>query len=223
MRVWQIVAVAVAGGTAVPVALHHARTGSWNAHQIGLAFFLWLNFIIALWEICLFLRIGRIEREHARLRAEHRGRELDAVGRFFGERVPLSRVLSPSLWAGIWSSYALFDDSYADRRSFGFWVDTGNGFVTLVPTLLLLYGMTFPWLPARALGVLGLLVFWQMWYGTLVYFASFVFNRRYVGHTRRNLALFVGLSNGLWLTFPAWGMAVALTLVTTGSYAVLGR
>jgi hypothetical protein len=223
MRVWQIVAVAVVAGTAVPVALHHARTGVWNVHQIGLAFFLWLNVIIALWEMCLFFRIGAIEREHMRLRAEYRGRELDAVRRFFGEHVPLSRVFSPALWAGIWSSYSLFDESYADRKSFGFWVDTGNGFFTLVPTALFLYGMTFPLLPARVLGIVGLLVFWQMWYGTLVYFASFVFNRRYVGHTRGNLALFVGLSNGLWFTFPVWGMVVAVDLVTTGSYVVVGH
>jgi hypothetical protein len=223
MRVWHVVALAVAAGTAVPVALHHEQTGTWNVHQAGLAFFLWLNFIIALWEICLFLRVGAIEREHVRLRTEYRGRELDAVRRFFGERVTLSRAFSPTLWAGIWSSYSLFDESYADRKSFGFWVDTGNGFVTLVPTALFLYGMTFPLLPARVLGIVGLLVFYQMWYGTLVYFASFVFNKRYVGHTRGNLALFVGLSNGLWLTFPVWGMIVAITLVTTGSYGVLGR
>lgn len=220
MRVWHVVVVAVVGGTAVPVALHHHAYG-WNVHEVGLAFFLWLNVIIALWELCLLARIGAIEREHEGLRAQYRGRELDGVIRFFGARVPARKIFSPTVWSGIWAHYALFDESYADRRSFGFAIDVGNGVTTLVPALLLLYGMTYDVMPARALGILGVLACWQMFYGTVVYFFTFVFNKRYRGHTRGNLALFVGLSNGLWLTFPVWGMAVSIAMIETGSYALV--
>jgi hypothetical protein len=45
-------------------------------------------------------------------------------------------------------------------------------------------------------------------------------NKRYEGHTQRNVLLFVGLSNGLWLTFPLWGIAVAIVMIATGSYDV---
>lgn len=221
MRVWNVVLFVVLVGTGLPVVLHYRCHGVVNPHEIALAFFAWLNAIIALWELCLFARIDLIEKQHRRFVAEYRGRELERVKEFFLSPVPARRVLSPSLWAELWSTYSIFDDSYADRKSFGFFVDVGNGFTTLVPSLCFLYGMTFDVLPARALGMLGLLLFYQTWYGTLVYFGSFIFNKRYRGHTRRNLALFVGLSNGLWFTFPLWGMYVAAVLIETNSYAVL--
>jgi hypothetical protein len=182
-----------------------------------------LNVIIALWEICLFLRIDLIEQQHRQFVGRYRGRELDRVKEYFATPVPLARVFSPTLWAELWSTYSIFDDSYADRKSFGFFVDIGNGFTTLIPSLVFLYGMTFDLLSPRILGMLGLLLFYQTWYGTLVYFGSFVLNRRYRGHSRANLALFVGMSNGLWFTFPLWGMYVAVTLIETNSFAIFGR
>jgi hypothetical protein len=220
MRVYQIVVLGLAAGTGVPIALHHGAYGVFNVHQMGLAFFLWLNAIVALWEICLYLKIDLIEAQHARFIAEYRGRELDRVKDFFATRVPLARVFSPAVWAELWSSYSVFDPSYAERKSFGFFIDIGNGFSTIAPTLLFLYGMTYEPIPARALGIVGLLLFYQMWYGTVVYLTSYVMNRRYVGHTGFNVALFVGLSNGLWLTFPLWGAAVCIAMIDAGTYAV---
>jgi hypothetical protein len=220
MRVYQVVFAAVVLGTALPIALHHSVHGVVSPHQIALAFFLWLNTIIALWEICLFLRIGLIEEQHARFVTEYKGRELARVKDFFGARISPARIFSPSTWAEIWSSYSVFDPSYADRRSFGFFIDVGNGFSTLLPSVGCLYGMTFHVMPARAMGLVLLLACYQMLYGTIVYFGSFVMNRRYVGHTLGNLALFVGLSNGIWMTFPAWGIWAAIRLIYEDSYAV---
>ena len=48
--------------------------------------------------------------------------------------ISLSEALSLKTWASIWSTYAMIDPSYADTRSFGFWIDTGNGISTLIPT-----------------------------------------------------------------------------------------
>jgi hypothetical protein len=220
MRVYQVVLLAVVTGTAIPLALHHRMYGGLDADQVALAFFLWLNVIIALWEICLFLRIDHIEIQHARFVVEYKGRELDRVKDFFGARLALGKIFSPTTWAELWSSYSIFDESYANRRSFGFFVDIGNGFSTLIPSLVCLYGMSYELMPARALGLVMLLVNYQMWYGTVIYVVSFLFNRRYVGHTRFNLALFVGLSNGLWLVFPLWGMYAAITMIYSGSYAI---
>lgn len=223
LRVWHVVVCAVAAGTALPVWLHHATWGVFNVHQVALAFFLWLNFLIALWEICLFLRRDLVEAQHRRFVVEYKGRELDRVLDFFRTPVPFSRVLSPAVWAELWSSYSVFDESYANKKSFGFWIDVGNGFSTLVPAVLVTYGMTFHLLPARALGVIGLLLFYQMWYGTVVYFGSYLLNERYVGHSARNLAIFVGLSNGIWLTFPIWGFAACIELIYTNSYGLFLR
>jgi hypothetical protein len=221
MRIYQIVSSAIVLGTVIPVSLHWRTTGLFNAHQAALAFFLWLNVIVALWEICLFLRIDLIQAQHADFIERYRGRELARVKDFFLMKVPLARILSPSVWAELWSSYSVFDPSYADRKSFGFFIDIGNGFSTPLPCLLFLYGMTYEPISPRALGIIGLLVFYQMWYGTVVYLASYVMNKRYAGHSMWNVALFVGLSNGLWLTFPLWGMGVAISMIVSNTYAIV--
>lgn len=220
MRIYQVVVLAVVAGTLGPIALHHQSHGVWNVHQMALAFFLWLNFIIALWEICLFLRIDRIERDSARWIVEYEGRPLDRVKDLFFGRVRPSEVLSPTTWSQIWSSYSLFDPAYADRKSFGFWIDTGNGFSTSIASMLCLLGMTFHVLPARAFGLVLLVACYQMAYGTVIYFSAFVFNKRYVGHKASDLALFVGLSNGIWIVFPGWGIWAALQVIYSDSYAV---
>jgi hypothetical protein len=221
MRIYHVIGAAVVLGTAVPIGLHRHLHGTFNAHQMGLAFFLWLNTIIAFWEVCLFRRIDLAEAQHARFATEYRGRELDRVREFFLTPVSPGQMFSPVVWAELWSTYSVFDESYANRRSFGFFIDVGNGFSTPIPSLLVLYGMTFDILPARALGLIALLLLYQMWYGTVVYFGSYLFNKRYLGHSPGNVALFVGLSNGIWLLFPLWGMGVAIALIYGDSFALL--
>jgi hypothetical protein len=220
MRTYQVVLLAVVLGTGAPIYLHHVEHGVTNPHQMGLAFFLWLNAIIAFWEICLFFEIDRIEKQFARFREEYAGRELDRVKDFFGAKLPIGEIFAMKTWAEVWSTYAIFDRSYADRRSYGFFIDVGNGFTTLVPSLICAYGMTYHWLPPRVMGIVTLLLCYQMWYGTLVYFISFVKNGRHRGHSLGNIALFVGLSNGIWLIFPLWGIWAAIRLIYDDSYAV---
>lgn len=220
MRVYQVVFLAVVLGTALPIALHHQVHGVVNVHQVGLAFFLWLNTIIALWEMCLFFRIDRIEADHARFVTEYAGRPLDRVKDFFLTKLSLGQIFSPTTWSEIWSSYALFDPAYADRKSFGFWIDTGNGFSTSITSVALLYSLTYQPVSARALGVVLLLACYQMGYGAVVYGSAYVFNKRYVGHTPGNVAIFVGLSNGIWIVFPIWAIWAAIQLILTDSYAV---
>jgi hypothetical protein len=220
MKVYQLVLIAVVLVTALPIALHHHVHHVLDADQMALAFFLGLNVIISLWEMCLFFRIDQIERQHVEFLQRYKGRELDRVTDFFNTHVPFGKVLSPSVWAELWSSYSVFDESYANRKSFGFFIDVGNGFSTIVPTIVCIVAMTYEFLPARTVGIVLLIVNYQMWYGTLVYFGSFLFNKRFHGHTRFNLALFVGFTNGLWFTFPVWGMWCALRMIYSGSYEV---
>jgi hypothetical protein len=220
MRVYHVIVGAVVLGTALPVALHHAQHGLVNPHQVGLAFFFWLNVIIAFWEISLLLRRDEVAEHFAEIKEAYLGRELERSKEFFGSKIALSRVLSPSSWVQLWTSYALFDRSYADRSSYGFMIDVGNGFMTMAPSLLCAYAMTYQLLPARLFGIVLCMLCYQMWYGTVVYFASFVLNKRYRGHTIGNLILFVGMSNGIWFSFPLWGMWVGYRLIESASYAV---
>jgi hypothetical protein len=54
----------------------------------------------------------------------------------------------------------------------------------------------------------------------VIYFSSFVANRRHEGHTLGNLAVFVGLSNGIWIFFPGWAIWAAIQLIDSNSYAL---
>lgn len=220
LRVWMVVAAFVVVGAAVPIALHSARYGL-NVGQIILVTFTWINVMISLWEISLNLRISLIERQHKQFVADYRGRELDRVVDFFTAPIRLREIVRPSTWAQVWSSYSLFDPAYANRKSFGFWVDSGNGYVTLIPSLLFVYGLTFDIMPARMLGIMGLLIFWMMFYGTVLYYVVYFVNKEHIGHTKRDLAIFIGGTNSLWIFAPAWGMVASIILINTDSYGFL--
>jgi hypothetical protein len=221
LRVWMVVATFVAAGVAVPVWLNVREHGGAGAGYVAIVAFLWINVMISLWEIALYLTIARCEAQHRQFVAEYRGRELDRIIDFFRAPVRLHQVFRPSTWGEVWSTYSLFDEAYASRKSFGFWVDTGNGFVTLVPSVVFIYGLTFEMLSARVLGMMGLAIFWQMLYGTVVYFWAYLFNRQYVGHSRRNLALVVGGMNGLWFALPVWGLVVSVHLVASNAFDII--
>ncbi len=220
LPVWLVILGAVVLGAGLPVVLHYRAHGVLNVHQIGMAFFFWLNTIIAFWEICLFFKIDGIREQYESFLQRYRGREFDRVLDFFTTRIPLRRAATMDQWAEVWSSYSLFDESYANKKSYGFFIDIGNGFTTLLPSLLFIYGITFEVLPARALGIVGLVISWQMFYGTAVYVTSYIVNERYRGHDLGKALAFVGISNGLWAVFPLWAMALAVDMIYTNSFAV---
>jgi hypothetical protein len=220
VRTGVVIVAFVAVATALHIWLHHRAHDVFNWTQIGLVFFLVVNVMVAWWEIALFARQDKIQSEYHEMRGPYRGRELDAVAKVFVRPIPLLRVLSFRQWTWIWSTYSLFDPGYSDRRSFGYNIDVGNGFTTLIPATVFAFGMTFHFLPARVLGIIGIIVFWQMFYGTAVYFFQFLNNGRHRGHTVRDLLLFVGMSNALWFVFPLWGLSTSIQLVLEGSYRV---
>jgi hypothetical protein len=211
LTLWLLVSV---GGSVVA---HYAIHGVVNGWQVALAVFLSINILICVWEISLYYRIGDIERWHREPRATS-GRPSGTV---YLARVTLRELASTHLWARIWSEYAFYDPSYADRRSFGFAGDVGNGFVTLVPSLVLFFGMTVPVLPPVVLGLIGALIFYQKLYCTCVYFFTFVFNRRHEGHRLGPLIGIVGGTNGIWIVFPAIGLYVCIRLILEGRFDLL--
>jgi len=179
--------------------------------QVSLAFFLGLNAIVCLWEISLFKQTDLVERKHRLyMKQVNAGASaLSVATQFFTLPVHAGNVFSSQLWAEVWAYYSVFDASYANRQSFGYFVDVGNGFTTLIPTVLFCVAMTahgdasqsptafgsaaassssllgaaFGWhlsfMSARTMGMVGLASFWQELYGTLVYFFSFIQNKRF--------------------------------------------
>ena len=63
------------------------------------------------------------------------------------------------------------------------------------------------------------LSFYQEFYGTCVYFLSFVLNKRYAKLTPLEVGIFVCITNGLWFVFPLLGMKASWDLVMTGDYS----
>lgn len=217
--------------TAVPVYVHYQVHHKLCATQALLSFFLGLNVLICLWEVGLGMHIGHIETEHTRLRGIYGDAPWSAVVDFFLTPCPLDCLLSSKFWTRVWATYSLYDPSYSNRQSYGFFVDVSNGWASLLPSLLFWAAMTVD-LPtplggglvsARAIGCMGLVKFYVEMHGTCVYFLSFLLNERYKGRGLVEVLLFVGLSNGLWLVFPLLGIQASLSMIFQNSFAVFGR
>ena len=209
--------------TAVPIYYHQLVHGSLNWVHMSLSFFLGLNSLICLWEIALGLNITHIVGEFAALQSKYGKDRMGAVMAFFYTPLTLSTLFSLRFWGKVWSTYSMYDPSYSNRESYGFFVDVSNGWTTLVPSLLYLYAMTFPVpaLTARMLGCIGLVKFYVEFHGTCVYFLSFFFNGRHRNKSLAEVALFVGLSNGLWFFFPLIGIYASYSMIQSDSFAVV--
>lgn len=100
-------------------------------------------------------------------------------------------------------------------------MDVGNGWSTLIPSLLFVYCLVDQsFLSARILGMIGLVKFYQEFYGTIIYGLSYIFNKRYVGCSWIEVAGFVGFANGLWFVFPLIGMWASVDMINSNSYQV---
>ena len=215
LPVWAWIALWHVLGIGGSVALHYRLHGAVNAWHVALASFLVTNLLIGVWEIALYFRIGDLERAWAEKNIFKDPSDLFAI------RASPREAMSTRLWSLIWLAYCRFDPSSADRKSFGFTIDVGNGFVTPVPTALFLVGMSTPILSPTVLGLMGIVLFYQKAYGTVLYFFQFLFNRRYVGHGRWELLGYVGFTNALWIVFPALGFVISVRLILERSFAFL--
>ncbi len=225
-------------GRGVPVGLHIALViallalpgvgiryhihGDFNVVHAVFSLFFSTNLLICYWEMCLFFR-----RNYIAARSEYWHGRREETGRtpaveFLTTRVPLTRMLSPMVWADAWATYSLIDPSYPDRETFGFNVDIGNGFVTPVPTLVLYAAYTVDFLPAIVAGIIGAMLFWQWVFGSSMYWVSFFVAGRQRHVTRGELYAYVVAPNSVWVLIPALGLYVSVRLILDGSYGVLG-
>ena len=219
LPVWAWLALWMTLFVGAPVLAHRIMHGVVNGWQVALAFFLAINLLICIWEISLWHRIRDIRRWFHMPKGEgDRPR-----GNLYTTPVTLGGFWSTRLWARTWLGYAHYDDGYADPKSFGFAIDVGNGFTTLIPSLIFLVGMTFPILSPAVLGIVGLLIFYQKFYGTSLYFFQYLYNRRYRGRPLAGVLGVVGGTNGLWFVFPAFGLYVCVRLILDGSFDILWR
>ena len=215
-------ALVVATLTVVGIGARHQAYGDLNALHSVLSLFLSINLLICYWEICLFLRRDLVEMRTAHWREWRKRTGRTPAIEFLRARVPLVRMLSPTVWADVWAAYAQYDSSYADRRTFGFNVDVVNGFLTPVPTLIVYVACTFQVLPAVLTGVVGVILFWQVMYGASVYLVSFFVAGRQERISRRELYTWILAPNSPWMAGGLLGVYVSVRLITDGDYRVLG-
>jgi hypothetical protein len=203
------------------IALHQALYGGSSLPFCLLSLFLSLNLVICFWELCLFLRRDYIEARHVYwVERQQRDGTVPALA-FLSRRITFREWFSPTVWADVWATYSLYDGSYADRRTYGFNADVGNGFVTLAPSLLLHLGITIQFLPARVLGIIGIMMCWQWLYCTAIYWVSFFMAGRHQLITRRDMNLYIWGTNAPWALFSLLGLYVSIRLVLDGHYGVL--
>lgn len=219
MRVisWIILFLVVLVGASF--SFHYLMHEKLTLTYILVGFFLCLNLLICFWEICLFLRIDHIAERNEIYTRDFLDNKNQPVSDFMMTKVPVSKALSPTVWSEIWATYSQFDGSYADRRTFGFAADIGNGFWTLIPGLIFHLALTMQFWSAQVVGLIGLLMFYQMTYMTAMYWVSFVVNKR---HQRLNFSenmIYIVGTNAPWFIFGVYCMWVCLQMLITNSYA----
>jgi len=187
----------------------------------SILFFNNLNILISFCEIALGNHIGFIQSEYKRLLKEYRDEITGASKKpeYLEGFAYLLMPLSPKdlydggqKWSKMWSTYSLWDPSYSNPESFGFFIDVGNGWSTIFPCVLWNIAVVFPhWFaPTTAtnhsavvlLGFIGACSYWQVLYGTIIYFLSFLWNKRYKNKPLVEVLGFVGFANGIWFFFP---------------------
>ena len=204
-------------------AVSYRLHGGLNPYYFLISLFLSINLLICYWETCLYLRRDYIV-ERARYWRERRA----STGRtpaveFLTASVPLRRVASPTLWADVWATYALYDGAYTDRRTFGFNADIGNGFFTPIPTMLLLSALTFGFMSATFAGILGIALFWQWVYVSSLYAVSFWVAGSHERMPRSVRWTYVWGPNAVWIVVPLLGLFVSARLILDGTYAIVGH
>ena len=223
MRVGSIIAIFVALSTATGIGVSYRVNGSLNACYCLMSLFFSVNLLVCYWEMCLFWRRDYVEKrvDYWREYCAETGRS-SAAG-FMATEVPLGKILSPTIWADAWASYSLYDGSYADRRTYGFNVDIANGFVTVIPSLILYATYTFAFLPALVAGILGAMLFWQWVYMTSVYVVSFYVAGRHKLIRRGDTNFYILGINSFWVVFALLGLYISIRLIVDGDYSVLGH
>jgi hypothetical protein len=227
LNITSAIALWIAVTTIVPLSFAETLP---NALGLAILFFNNLNILIAFCEIALGNHIRFIQRDYLERKKLYEGKEWKAAFQYLTMPLSLSTLFSGEKWAIMWSTYSLWDPSYQNQESFGFFIDVGNGWSTIPPCLLWNVAILFPgplqtsWQYAWLLvGVLGCASYWQVLYGTVIYFLSFFFNKRHVGRPIAEVVGFVGVANGIWFFFPLFALYATVIILRDQSLLAIFR
>ncbi len=195
-----------------------------NPIVTSIIFFNSINLFVAMCEIILGYHIMYIKKDYQdRLKKYGKGKEWDSAFDVLSMPLTLAEVFHGKTWALMWSTYSLFDPSYQNHESFGFFIDVGNGWSTIPPSLYLNYAICYPEkVSPLILGCVVIASYWQMLYGTVIYFLSFFFNKRYEGRSNVvSILIFVVIVNGIWFFFPSVAIYAAYCILRDGNLGIL--
>jgi hypothetical protein len=224
--VWQFLFAWVILTTSIPTIIHYLIHGTFSWMNFGLWFFCGLNILISLWEMALGKHVAHIQKDYNEMREKWKGRHWSACMDFFTTEIKSTEQLFDGIfWSRVWSTYSLYDPSYQNKESFGFFIDVGNGWTTIFPTIVFGISMTFdlPFVTPFRLGVVCVFKINKEFYWSLIYFLTYIWNDRHKHATIVEVVGFVGVSNGLWISFPILGMYTCVQLMSQLSWAVFGR
>lgn len=220
---WLVAGIVVGTLTITGIAISLLVYGRINLLHCALSLFLSLNLLICYWEMCLFFCRDYIEARAVYWKnfREETGRTPAVV--FLSHTIALGDVFDRHFWADVWATYALYDGSYADRRSFGFNADVGNGFSTLLPTIIFHLGITVPLLPPMWLGILGIMIFWVWVYNTCMYWVSFLMVGRHKLISRADNLIYIVGTNAPWVLFSLLGLYASIRITLDNSLQIIGH
>lgn len=199
----------------------YAEPFTGNLLVTNLLFFNNLNVLIAICEICLGTNITFIKEDYKKLRENFKGKEWRACIEYLTMPLTVAQLIERRTWSKMWSTYALYDPSYQNHESFGFFIDFGNGMSTIPPCILINAAMILPdKFSPLLIGCVGIAVYWQIMYGAIIYLLSFMFNRRWEGKPVLGVAAFVGISNSLWIVFPTIGIYASVCILRDGDFTI---
>lgn len=207
---------------------HYRIYDNFNVLAQSLIGFLVVNVFICVWELALFYRFDCITKVHTRRLKDgfYKGTPEGAALRdkeplIVFRNYPIAKLLSLSTWSEIWSDYARYDVSYTDKSTFGYNIDVGNGHSTFITSVLLLICMVHPLWSPRVVGIVGVVLFYQKAYGTVIYLFAYVNNKRYTISTWNEIIFCVICTNILWILFPMLGFSASVDMIMNDTFALI--
>ncbi|CAB9521140.1 expressed unknown protein [Seminavis robusta] len=197
---------------------------SWGI-VIPLLFFNNLNIFVCFCEIALGAYHSYILRDYQQMKDRYVTNRDEGLAflDLANMPIPWSRLFDPKLYCRMWASYCFLDAGYHTCESFAFWIDVGNGYSTAPCCLLMNAAIAIPQHVSPLLvGCVCLATYWQMVYGTLVYFTAYIWNKRYENKPQAVCWGIVGTANMIWIVFPAIGMYACVSILDKKDFSVLG-
>ena len=222
MPVWALLTTFLLVVAGAAIGFRYSTEGSFDTLHVILTIFLAVNVLVCLWQWCLFLR-----RDYIGTRVDHWRTQGEVMGAsaskaFMNTRLSISQIFSVTFWSEIYSVYSVTDPAYTDKTSCGFNTDIWNGFWTFIPTVLLLVTFASPFIPPFVTGVIGIALFHQWIFGTVMYSASFYVGGHYKSVSTSDAFLFIWVINGSWILCAVLGFYVSVRLILNQNYGVLG-